>query len=133
MAIQRTHQNSFSRGEIDETVIGRTDLDAFEQALKKARNVFTLNQGPVERRQGTLFRYDLGESTRIEPFIFNEDQEYIVAFQNTKLLVLSTNGTLLQTFTSCPWTTNTLFKLSYTQQADSMIIAGILRLKCLPI
>ena len=33
MAIQRTHQNSFSRGEIDETVIGRTDLDAFEQAL----------------------------------------------------------------------------------------------------
>mgnify|MGYP001174824717 FL=1 len=123
MAIQRTHQNSFSRGEIDETVIGRTDLDAFEQALKKARNVFTLNQGPVERRQGTLFRYDLGESTRIEPFIFNEDQEYIVAFQNTKLLVLSTNGTLLQTFTSCPWTTNTLFKLSYTQQADSMIIA----------
>ena len=91
MAIQRKHQNSFSRGEIDETVIGRTDLDAFEQALKKARNVFTLNQGPVERRQGTLFRYDLGESTRIEPFIFNEDQEYIIAFQNTKLLVLSTN------------------------------------------
>lgn len=122
MAIQRTHQNSFSRGEIDETVIGRTDLDAFEQALKKARNVFTLNQGPVERRQGTLFRYDLGESTRIEPFIFNEDQEYIIAFQNTKLLVLSTNGTLLQTFTGCAWTTSTLFELSYTQQADSMII-----------
>ena len=59
MAIQRTHQNSFTRGEVDETFITRTDIDAFQQSLKKARNVFCLNQGPVERRQGTLFRYDL--------------------------------------------------------------------------
>ena len=41
MAIQRTHQNSFSRGEIDETVIGRTDLDAFEQALKDIETLKT--------------------------------------------------------------------------------------------
>ena len=56
MAIQRVHQNSFTRGEVDETLIARTDLGAFQQALKKARNVFCLNQGPIERRQGTLFR-----------------------------------------------------------------------------
>ena len=62
MAIQRVHQNSFTRGEVDETVISRTDIAAFQQSLKKARNVFVLNQGPVERRQGTLFRYDLGLS-----------------------------------------------------------------------
>ena len=122
MAIQRVHQNSFTRGEVDETVISRTDIAAFQQSLKKARNVFVLNQGPVERRQGTLFRYDLGETTRIEPFIFNEDQEYIIAFQNTKCKIFSTNGTLLQSFTSCAWTTNNLFELTYTQQADTMII-----------
>lgn len=122
MAIQRVHQNSFTRGEVDETVISRTDIAAFQQSLKKARNVFVLNQGPVERRQGTLFRYDLGETTRIEPFIFNEDQEYIIAFQNTKCKIFSTNGTLLQSFTSCAWTTSNLFELTYTQQADTMII-----------
>ena len=122
MAIQRVHQNSFTRGEVDETVISRTDIAAFQQSLKKARNVFVLNQGPVERRQGTLFRYDLGESTRIEPFIFNENQEYIIAFQNTKCKIFSTNGTLLQSFTSCAWTTSNLFELTYTQQADTMII-----------
>jgi len=122
MAIQRVHQNSFTRGEVDETVISRTDIAAFQQSLKKARNVFVLNQGPVERRQGTLFRYDLGETTRIEPFIFNEDQEYIIAFQNTKCKIFSTNGTLLQSFTSCAWTTSNLFELTYTQKADTMII-----------
>ena len=48
MAIQRTHQNSFTRGEVDETFITRTDIDAYQQSLKKARNVFCLNQGPIE-------------------------------------------------------------------------------------
>ena len=64
----------------------RTDIDAYQQSLKKARNVFVLNQGPVERRQGTVFRYDLGEETRLEHFIFSENQEYLIAFkiQNLK-------------------------------------------------
>tara|TARA_B100000925_G_scaffold271467_1_gene234686 strand:- start:5289 stop:7745 length:2457 start_codon:yes stop_codon:yes gene_type:complete len=122
MGTQRVHQNSFTRGEVDETLIARTDLGAFQQALKKARNVFCLNQGPIERRQGTLFRYDLGEQTRIEPFIFNENQEYIVAFQNTKCKIFSTNGTLLSSITGCIWTTAELFELTYTQQGDTMII-----------
>jgi hypothetical protein len=122
MATQRVHQNSFTRGEVDETLIARTDLGAFQQALKKARNVFVLNQGPVERRQGTLFRYDLGEQTRIEPFIFNENQEYILGFQNTKLLIFSTAGVLLQTITGCSWVTAELFEFTYTQQADTMVV-----------
>ncbi len=122
MAIQRTHQFSFTRGEVDETLISRTDLTSFQTALKKGRNIFCLNQGPVERRQGTLFRADLGAESRIEPFIFNADQEYLFAFQNTKLLIFSTAGVLLQTITSCSWTTSELFELTYTQQADTMII-----------
>tara|TARA_B100000900_G_scaffold331146_2_gene291796 strand:+ start:4878 stop:7328 length:2451 start_codon:yes stop_codon:yes gene_type:complete len=122
MAIQRTHQNSFTRGEVDETFITRTDIDAYQQSLKKARNVFCLNQGPIERRQGTVFRYDLGEETRLEHFIFSENQEYIIAFQNTKLKIFSSNGTLLQSFTSCPWTSAILYELSFTQQADTMIV-----------
>lgn len=70
MAIQRVHQNSFSRGEVDDTVVTRTDVGAYQQALRKARNVFCLNQGAVERRQGSLYRADLGEQSRLEPFIF---------------------------------------------------------------
>ena len=122
MAIQRTHQNSFTRGEVDETFITRNDIDAYQQSLKKARNVFCLNQGPIERRQGTVFRYDLGEETRLEHFIFSENQEYLIAFQNTKLKIFSSNGTLLQSFTSCPWTSTILYELTFTQQADTMIV-----------
>ena len=122
MPTSRTHQNSFTRGEVDETIIARTDIASYQQALKRARNVFTLNQGAVERRAGTLYRADLGAQSRLEGFVFNETQEYIFAFQNTALKIYSSNGTLLQTITSCPWTTSILFELNVTQQGDSMIV-----------
>jgi len=122
MPIQRVHQNSFTRGEVDETFISRTDLKPFQQALKKATNCFTINQGPIERRQGTMYRADLGAQSRLEPFIFNTEQEYVFAFQHTKLLIYNASGTLLQTITSMVWQTDQLFELNVTQQADTMIV-----------
>lgn len=122
MAKQRVHQASFLRGELDPTIISRVDVAAYGQGLKKARNVIPLNQGGVERRGGTLFRADLGATTRLESFIFNSTQEYIFAFQNTVLKIYSTAGVLLATFTSCPWLTAELYELNFTQQGDTMIV-----------
>ena len=122
MPIQRVHQSNFNRGEIDPNLVSRNDLNAYGSALSKARNVLFNNQGSVERRPGTVFRADLGATTRLESFIFSGEQEYIFGFQNTALKIYSTNGTLLQTITSCSWTTSQLFDLSMTQQGDTMII-----------
>ena len=122
MPIQRLHQSNFNRGEIDPNLVSRNDLNAYGSALSKARNVLINNQGSVERRPGTVFRADLGATTRLESFIFSGEQEYIFGFQNTALKIYSTNGTLLQTITSCSWTTSQLFDLSMTQQGDTMII-----------
>ena len=122
MARTRVHQASFLRGELDPTIISRVDVAAYAQGLKKARNVIPLNQGGVERRGGTLFRADLGEATRLEHFIFNASQEYVFAFQNTKLKIYTTAGVLAASFTSCPWGTADLFELNFTQQGDTMIV-----------
>ena len=83
MALQRVHQASFLRGELDPNLISRTDLVAYGSALKKARNIIPINQGGVERRGGTAFRADLGAESRLESFVFSAGQEYILAFQNT--------------------------------------------------
>jgi len=122
MARQRVHQASFLRGELDPKILSRVDLAAYGQGLKKARNVIPVNQGGIERRSGSVYRADLGAVSRIEPFIFNESQEYIFAFQNTALKIYSTNGTLVSTLSSCPWVTSELFELNYTQSGDNMII-----------
>ena len=122
MARQRVHQASFLRGELDPKIVSRVDLAAYGQGLKKARNVIPVNQGGIERRGGSVYRADLGAVTRLEPFIFNETQEYIFAFQNTALKIYSTNGTLVATLTSCPWVTAELFEMNMTQSGDTMII-----------
>mgnify|MGYP003133952614 FL=1 len=122
MAMQRVHQSNFLRGELDPKLISRTDLTAYASGLQKARNVIPMNQGAIERRCGTAFRADLGAESRIESFIFSAGQEYILAFQNTVLKIYSTNGTLLQTISSCDWTTSHLFELDVTQTGDTMIV-----------
>ena len=122
MARQRVHQSSFLRGELNPTIVSRVDLAAYGQGLKKARNVIPINQGGIERRGGSVFRADLGAETRLETFIFNQNQEYIFAFQNQTLKVYSTNGTLVATLSSCPWVTGELFEMDMTQSGDTMII-----------
>tara|TARA_R100000988_G_scaffold101719_1_gene75217 strand:- start:172 stop:2625 length:2454 start_codon:yes stop_codon:yes gene_type:complete len=122
MARQRIHQSSFLRGELDPTIISRVDLSAYAQGLKKARNVIPINQGGIERRGGSVARADLGGTSRLETFIFNQNQEYIFAFQNQSLKIYSTNGTLVATLSSCPWITADLFEMDMTQSGDTMII-----------
>ena len=122
MALQRIHQSSFLRGELDPNMVSRTDLQAYGAGLKKARNVIPINQGGVERRCGSAYRANLGGQSRLESFVFSQGQEYIVAFQNTAVKFYSTNGTLLQTITSCPWTTSQLFDLDLSQTGDTMIV-----------
>jgi hypothetical protein len=124
MPTTRIHQANFSGGEVDPNLISRNDLKAYEKSLATATNVIVRNQGAVERRGGSFYRADLGAESRLEPFIFSSNQEYIFAFQNTVLKIYSTNGTLLQTITSCPWTTAQLKNINFTQQGDTMIVVN---------
>lgn len=122
MPTQRIHQASFVRGELDPKIVSRVDVVAYEQGLKKARNVLTLNQGGIERRPGTVYRATAPGNGRIEPFIFSDDQEYIILFTNTVITIYSSNGTLLQTITATGIATTELMELTVTQQGDTMII-----------
>ena len=122
MGVSRVNQTSFHSGELSPLLETRNDLKVYGSGLKKARNCLLRNQGSIERRPGTFFRADLGGQSRLESFIFSGDQEYIFAFQNTALKIYSTAGVLLQTITSQPWDTADLFELTFTQQADTMLV-----------
>jgi len=122
MSLVRLHQSSFLKGELDPNLHGRTDLDAYGDGLKTAKNVIPLNQGGIERRAGTLFLADLGAHSRIEEFTFSAEQEYIMAFQDTVLKIYSDLGVLLQTITSCPWDTDDLFEFHTAQSGDTILV-----------
>lgn len=118
----KTVQTNFSAGEIGALMNMRTDTGAYTNGAKKLRNVALLNQGGVARRCGSTYLATLGAQTRLIPFEFAFDEQYVFAFSNTTLKIYSLTGTLLQTLTSCPWTTAMLYELTYSQIADVMIV-----------
>lgn len=117
-----TLQTSFSSGELDPLMRMRTDLKAYFKAGKKARNVALYAQGGARRRPGTLYRADLGASTILHEYSFTEGQDYVLGFQNTKLLIFNASGTLLQTLTSQPWSLAQAKELTITASGDTIIV-----------
>lgn len=115
-------QTNFSNGEIDPLMDMRHDTGAYQGGARKLRNVALLNQGGVSRRPGTGYLATLNGRSRLIPFEFSAAERYVLAFSNTRLDIYNTSGTLLQTLTSCPWTSSQLFDLTFTQAADVMIV-----------
>ena len=88
-------QPSFSAGEIAPAAFGRVDLAKYATALKTCRNFLTRVHGGVVNRPGTEF---IAESSpgRFIPFIFNENQAYVLDFKDSRMSVISNGGYVLE-------------------------------------
>jgi len=143
MARIRVPQNSFQFGEISPSLTSRTDTAVYKNAAEKVRNFFIRGEGGVTKRPGTkrwhnfasapAYSSDLRQTVRIEPFIFSDDEQYIIAFSNTRIEVFQinpTNGNIssIQAITGQTWLVNTtsapyLEEFTFAQQGDIMFIA----------
>tara|TARA_R110000787_G_scaffold17974_3_gene55510 strand:- start:7658 stop:9670 length:2013 start_codon:yes stop_codon:yes gene_type:complete len=138
----RIPQNNFERGEISPSMRMRTDLNTYVQGAEEVRNLFLLAEGGVKRRAGTEWLHTFTGTPntanrveiRLEPFLFSDDERYIMAFYNAGLKVFRINAStgvvsLVATITadsasaSLPWTTARLERMTFTQNADVMFIA----------
>jgi hypothetical protein len=102
----------------------RHDTGAYANGARRLRNVSVLNQGGITRRPGTEYLATLNGRARLIPFEFSSTEQYIFAFGNTRLDIYSTAGALVQSITSCPWTSSILFSMTYSQAADVMILCS---------
>lgn len=72
-------QASFGGGELDPLLHGRSDLPAFSKGLRTMRNFFASRTGAAVSRPGSLFiGYAGGQSRRLVPFVFSDDQAFVV-------------------------------------------------------
>lgn len=102
----------------------RVDTGAFKNGARRLRNAILYNSGGAGRRPGTFYASTLVGNTRLIPFEFASDERYLFGFSNGRLDVFDINGILLSSVTSgCNWTTATLYKFTYDQSADTMIVA----------
>ena len=144
MARVRVPLNNFQFGEISPSLTSRTDTKVYTNAGEQVRNFFIKSEGGLKKRTGTKRIANFGsnpaftalaslrQSVRIEPFIFSDDEKYIIAFSNTRIEIFQispTDGTVssIQSLTGQSWLVNTtsasyLEEITFAQQGDLMFI-----------
>lgn len=125
MALLRSFYSNFTAGELSPLLSSRVDSDAYKNGLKTLRNYRILSQGGVRRRPGMQRLQTLSNvAFQTEPYIYDENESYILLFSNAKLEVVDVSSptTIVDTITSCPWTTAMIGSLSVAQSGDTMII-----------
>jgi len=144
MARIRVPLNNFQFGEVSPSLTSRTDTKVYTNAAEEVRNFFIRSEGGLKKRTGTkrIHNFDtspsytdianLRQSVRIEPFIFSDDEKYIIAFSNTRIEIFQISPTTgavssIQSLTSQSWLVNTtsapyLEEITFAQQGDLMFI-----------
>jgi hypothetical protein len=140
----RVPLNNFQFGEVSPSLTSRTDTKVYTNAAEQVRNFFIRSEGGLKKRTGTKRIHNFGsspaftalaslrQSVRIEPFIFSDDEKYIIAFSNTRIEIFQispTDGSVssIQSLTSQSWLVNTtsapyLEEITFAQQGDLMFI-----------
>jgi hypothetical protein len=121
--------NTFSTGEIAESLASRYDLAKYKPACKVMKNFLVELHGNARRRPGTYFLEDLGADSVLIPFQFSSDpaQCLVMIFSNLKVRFATTAGFIkvggvpIELVTS--YTTAQLIDLSYAQSGDVVYLA----------
>ena len=109
-----------SAGEVSESAASRIDLELFNKALKKANNVYINWTGNVVKREGSKMIAQDSNAKRIEGFMFNGEQIYLLVFKTTGIDVYYDDA--LVTTVSTTFTTTQINEFRYTQNGDVFII-----------
>ena len=113
-------QTTMSSGEVSETAASRIDLELFNKSLKLARNVYVNWTGNVAKREGSQMIAQDDDVKRIEGFMFNGDQKYLLAFKTDAIEVYYDGAKIATVATTMTETQIKEFK--YTQSGDTFII-----------
>ena len=92
-------QNSFNGGEWSPRMFGRTDISKYNSAVSQLKNFHILPQGGVQRRSGTRYVGEIGDSLnagRLISFIFSDEQAYILLFEDLVIRIYRNEGVLTE-------------------------------------
>ena len=144
MPKQRTFQSNFSGGLLSSQMRGRIDTNHYQNGCLTLDNTWPSITGGQSRRPGTRLRsiiHAINNSAaydhiRVEPFVFNEDQVYLVVWTNETIGLPNTNLKIysLNTASIYEWDVidslewprvgNEILDYSVAQLGDTMIVAG---------
>lgn len=117
---------ALNAGEFSPLVEGRIDLEQYRSALTLCENFIPIAQGALRNRPGTTYINTakssvLADVTRLVPFVYSQDQSYVLEFGNLYFRVYR-NRAYNSTEVVTPWATADLDQLQFTQSADVLYV-----------
>ncbi len=99
-------QRSLAGGEVAPVLYSRVDTVKYATGARTMRNMFVMRHGGATIRPGTKFVCEVADSTsvvRLIPFVFNNDQTYVLEFTDLKMRVIK-DGNLQNVSHHTPFT-----------------------------
>lgn len=124
-------KTNFTSGELDPLLLGRTDLQQYNNGLQRAKNITIQPQGGFRRRDGLRFIRDFTGFTdfRLIPFEYSTTDSYLLVLVAGRIYVFKAgvlqtniNGSGNDYITATGLTAAMLSELDYTQAVDTLII-----------
>ena len=115
-------QSSFSTGEISREVANRVDLDKYQFALTKAKNVMIRPYGPVYKRPGTTYLAEAKGKCMLASFAGTDNVDYLLEIGGGYIRIYLRGAQVAEV--STPYPESILPNLRFTQSADVMFIAS---------
>ena len=85
--------NSFQFGEVSDSLLSRVDTAVYTASAQRVENMVVMAEGAVKKRTGLKHIYDYGitfnssypEQSHLFPFIFDENEEYVISVEHQKV------------------------------------------------
>lgn len=128
----RVSQANFSKGEVSEEIVARSDVATYASALRKAQNVIVMKYGGVTKRPGTrlVAKVYKDEGVRLIPFQFSLTQTYALEMGQSYMRPATKGGMVLEDKLTVEEFTpgvTTIIKASYHAYAvnDQVYFSGV--------
>lgn len=115
-----TIKTTFTSGEVSSDLLGRGDLNAYDNGALKLRNVFIQPTGGIIRRAGLRYIDTALGKGRMMAFEFNSEQTYLLVLTHLKLSIYA--GDTLEVTLNAPWIESDIQQLAWTQSADTLLL-----------
>lgn len=134
---------NFQYGEISPSLVSRTDSAIYNSSAQSVKNFFIRTEGGVAKRGGFQALHDftgvtentaIRQQVRLIPFIFSDDEQYVIAFSHQKCEIFFINPTtgalsLATTLTqdvdsaALQWDQEYLHEMTYAQGGDILFVS----------
>ena len=97
----RVPLTNFKYGEVSPSLYSRTDTELYNQSAQRVENFFLRAEGGVIKRPALekIYQFDITvdgtkvQQARLLPFIFSDDEQYVVSLEHQKVRVFLINPT----------------------------------------